>query len=103
MNTIDLKAHRCPEAMVMVRLLIESLMAQHKNEIEILTIEPMLLNHIRSYLAAHGLEADHSMASKVITDQQFEDWRSMKEAFDDDDFENCNEQHVISLKIARQK
>lgn len=102
MNTIDLKAHRCPEAMVMVRISIESLLAEHKDKIEILTIEPMLLTHISSYLAAHGLEAEHSMTSKVITDQQFNDWRNMKEAFDDDDFENCSDQYTISLKIANQ-
>lgn len=101
MNILNLKAHRCPDAMVMVRISIEALIAEHSNEIEILTIEPMLMNHINAYLAAHSLKAEYSIQSEIISEQQFDDWRNMDEAFDDDDFENCINQHAISLKLTK--
>ncbi|KAB0482361.1 hypothetical protein F7Q91_02860 [Vibrio chagasii] len=95
---IDCKAHRCPNAMTISRLAIEKSILSGNTSIEIHSIEPMLLSHIKALLNQLGIESYKLEVKKgLITESMLNHWRGLPEAFDDDDFEMCKYQQQIKI------
>lgn len=95
---VDCKAHRCPNAMTISRLAIEKAISDGGTHIEIHSIEPMLLSHIKALLNEIGIDSyELEVKKELITESKLNYWRGLPEAFDDDDFEMCEYHQRIKI------
>lgn len=82
---IDLKAHRCPTAQVLMNRVLDMFMQQSESdELVIMSIEPSLRRNIEARLVALDIPAKVlSESSTEISNQHLMNWQ---DAFDEDDF-----------------
>lgn len=81
---IDLQAHRCPTAQVLMNRALELFMKSDEDELVIISIEPSLLRNTEARIVGLDFDAGVSSVShRDITDQDLKRW-SCK--FDSDDF-----------------
>ena len=81
---INLKAHRCPTAQVLMNRILEAFVASDEPELVISTIEPSLHRNTLGRIA--GLELPlvvNEVHTRQISDRDLLSWQ---EQFDEDDF-----------------
>lgn len=97
---LNLKAHRCPSAMTMARVAIRQGVSADGAQLKLHSIEPMLVDHIRAFLAAdHPRGYVESVEDEPITDAMLQEWRNGPEGFDDDDFEMAYHRITITINL----
>lgn len=100
-DLLDLAAYRCPMAMTLCRTGIQQAASRHCHQLTILSIDPMVSNHIKAYINAEFANASlMSVESTPITDEMRRHWlESDSMLFDEDDFENTNSQYAITVQF----
>ncbi|EKO3607091.1 hypothetical protein M6C35_001999 [Vibrio metschnikovii] len=97
---LNLKAHRCPSAMTRVRIGLQSAMRDKRSAINVFTIEPMCLSHIKAFLTDQAPTASIiAVESTPITDEMKNSWLSSPEGFDEDDFDMAMHWQCISIAL----
>ncbi|MBO1897733.1 hypothetical protein HNW13_018505 [Shewanella sp. BF02_Schw] len=99
MELFDLKASRCPDAMIYVRRAISAAVSGDFNgDVEIRTIEGSMLRDLPHYLAQVENVTIIESTSVILTNATREDWVANGEAIDDD-LININQQLVFRINI----
>ncbi|HCG9468412.1 TPA: hypothetical protein NKA91_003726 [Vibrio parahaemolyticus] len=97
-NDLDLKAHRCPNAMTMARMGLSRAIKEGVNEYNIYSIEPLLGKHISAYLNDVQCKFEIHVESVRISDEHKKLWCNESTIFDEDDFEFA--EHYCRYRIA---
>lgn len=94
---IDLKAHRCPTAQVLMNRALELFMkSDGQDELVIKSIEPSLRRNIEARIAGLDIAAHVVSESKTeITNMDLMKW--MDGPFDEDDFEGVKDISIITI------
>lgn len=93
---INLQAHRCPTAQILMNRALEVFMASEATELVISTIEPSLLRNTEARLAGLDFDAEvASVHSREISDKDLLCWQ---EKFDQDDFADVGVIQTISVQ-----
>lgn len=96
---INLKAHRCPTAQVLMNRALEVFMASDAEELAICTIEPSLHHNTLARLAGLDLHAKvREVNTRPISNRDLQSWH---DAFDEDDFGGVTQ--VVCITITKSK
>ncbi|MAA93756.1 MAG: hypothetical protein CML22_07175 [Rheinheimera sp.] len=94
---INLQAHRCPTAQILMNRALEAFMASEATELVISTIEPSLLRNTEARLAGLDLKAEvASVHSREISDKDLQIWQ---ERFDEDDYGDVK--NVVTIAVSK--
>ena len=94
---INLKAHRCPTAQVLMNRILEAFVASDEPELVISTIEPSLHRNTLGRIA--GLELPlvvNEVHTRQISDRDLLSWQ---EQFDEDDFGDVRD--IVCIKVIK--
>lgn len=96
---IDLQAHRCPTAQVLMNRALELFMKSDEDELVIISIEPSLLRNTEARIAGFGLDAEvASVSNREISDRDLQRWQ---DKFDSDDFGGVDV--IQTIKVQKSK
>jgi TusA-related sulfurtransferase len=97
-HQLDLKANRCPAAMIYVRRAIDGASSQEfTGSLTVLTIEPSMHRDLKQYVNA--IDADvtiSSLTSSALNEEKKSEWLLAGEAIDNE-LEGIENIHVFTL------
>lgn len=94
---VDLQAHRCPTAQVLMNRVLEKFVSSNDKELIIYSIEPSLHRNVLGRIA--GLELPLKVQQVTSTKISNEDVQAWQENFDDDDYGDV--QNVVTITLCK--
>lgn len=95
---VDLEAHRCPDATILMRRVIENFLSSEHSTLEITSIEPSLKRNLIGYIESMSLNLNlDSENAEDITEGNRVDWEPK---FDEEDYEDVTQRVTLTLTKA---
>lgn len=94
---IDLKAHRCPTAQVLMNRVLEKFSQMDESELKIMSIEPSLERNTKARIAGLGLNMSIvCVEQRPLSNTDITKWSS---EFDEEDYDGVN--GVVTITIQK--